>query len=284
MLPILVRRTNFFDEFIDRDEVREAISKRTERGPSSPLASSPVVEVEEVEQPLPQEDEKEEDEKEDTSLEEENDKKAEDLGKIDASLYEDVRLSVESVYQDIVDEYGVEDGTLRAALDDEAAEEFGYPQDGDNFFESYVDIDVLYIGGSPIGLWKGRVFPLEGTDELIEGLRAREEYADPSNPADSFSFGVDMGQYLGEDYEDDRRAMLDDSIYKVEQTQEYVLRNATKRLLLQIRRSKFFDAFIDKDVVKEIIRKRPGSGKMKGGKFFLSDLLDMLRGKRNLEY
>jgi hypothetical protein len=227
-----------------------------------------------------EEDEDEEDEKEDTSLEEENDKMKEDLEKIDASLYEDVRLGINQVYQDIVDEYGEEDGTLRRLLEDDSAAEFG---DG-GLFEAYVEVDILWVGNTPIGLYKGRVFPLDYTDEVRVGIESMEEDADYGVSADSFKQGVDMGRYLGEDYEDDRRAMLNDSIGKVEWAQAYVLRNATKRLLSQIRRSKFFDAFADKDVVKEIIRKRTGSGKMKGGKFFLSDLFDMLRGKRNLEY
>jgi hypothetical protein len=79
--------------------------------------------------------------------------------------------------------------------------------------------------------------------------------------------------------------MLDDSVGKVEWAQDYVLRNATKRTLQNIARgSKFFNAFADKDVVKEIIKKRTGSGKMKGGKFFLTDLFDMLRGRRVVEH
>lgn len=220
------------------------------------------------------EEEDEEDEKEEeVDLKKENDQKAEDLEKIDSGLFEDIRLSVNQVYQDIVDEYGDPDDTLRRLLEDDAAD------------EDFVGVDVLYIGDTPIGLYNGRVFPLENTEDLREGINSLEENADYGSPADSFKLGVDMRRYLGEDYEDDRRAMLDDSVGKVEWAQDYVLRNATKRTLQNILRgSKFFNAFVDKNVVKEIIRKRTGSGKMKGGKFFLSDLFDMLRGRRVVEH
>lgn len=247
--------------------------------------------LEEVEQPLPQEEEEEEeDEKEEEGDEkEENDKRAEDLEKINSGLFEDVRVGINQVYQDIVEEYGEEDGTLRRLLEDDAALEYGYAEDADDrLFEPYVEVDILLVKMrqicQPFGLYKGRVFPLEYTEDVSAGIDRMEEEAEYGVSADSFLQGVDMGQYLGEDYEDDRRAMLDDSVGKVEWAQDYVLRNATKRTLQRLARSKFFDAFADKDVVKEIIKKRTGSGKMKGGKFFLTDLFDMLRGRRVVEH
>lgn len=228
-----------------------------------------------------EEEEDEEDEKEEeVDIEAENDKRKEDLEKIDSGLFENVRVSVNQAYQDIVEEYG-DDGTLRRLLEDDAAAEFGYGGD-DDLFEAYVEVDVLFVGDTPLGLYKGRVFPLEYTEDVREGINRMVANEDDESPADSFTLGVDVGRYVGED---DRRAMLESSIGKVNWAQAYVLRNATKRLLREIiRRSKFFDAFADKDVVKEIVKKRTGSGKMKGGKFFLSDLFDMLRGKRVVEH
>jgi hypothetical protein len=259
------------------DEEREEEEDEAPRVSLNSLGQSSAPADEERE-----EEDDEDDEKEDTSLEEENDKMKEDLEKIDAGLFEDVRLGVNQVYEDIVEEYGDPDGTLRRLLEDDADGEFGDA----GLVEAYVEVDILWVGNTPLGLYKGRVFPVEYTEDVRRGIERMEEDADYGVSADSFKQGVDMGRYLGEDYdyEDDRRAMLNDSISKVEWAQAYVLRNATNRLLSQIRGSKFFDAFADKDVVKEIIRKRTGSGKMKGGKFFLSDLFDMLRGKRNLEY
>lgn len=253
------------------------------------------VDDEKEEQPVPQEDEKEEEQEERKRvleqeerkrvLGEEIEKMEEGLEKIDSGLFEGVRLSINSLYQDIVDEYGEEDGTIRRLLEDDAATEFGYGGDDDQFFEAYIDIDVLYVGDTPLGLYKGRVFRLENTEDLRNGIESMEEYADYENPADSFKKGVDIGQYYGEDYEEDRRHMLNDSVGKVRWVQDYVLRNAPNDLLRQIiQRTKFFDAFIDKDMVRESLSKRTGRGKMKGGKFFLSDLLDMIMGKRHLEY
>lgn len=214
-----------------------------------------------------EEREPEEDEDEDEGDEKEEEERR-GLKNLRAELVEGIKLATDDVYDEVIEEYGIEDGTFRSIIEADSEDMGGR--------DLYTEMDVLFADGSIFGLYGGRVFELSQTYALGEQLDYINENADDESPADSFEpspVGVREGRSVGE------------AVRKVEWVQEYLLRNAPTHILRRlIRRTGLFDAFIDKDKVKEIIRKRTGSGKMKGGKFFLTDLWDMLRGKRVVEH
>lgn len=204
--------------------------------------------------------------------EEEEDEKEEDydtkekIKKIRAELYRGVRLPMEDVEEGIMYVYGDPDGTLRSVIEGDS-EEF---IDGRRFIET----DVLILNGTPFSLYNGRVFSFsQDTNEWMMDIDRMVDEEDEEYPADSFRVS------------EVRPESIDEVVSKIKETQQYVLRNATREMLPElVRRTNFFDEFIDRDEVRDAISQRTGRGKMKGGKFFLSDLWDMIMGKRHLEY